>query len=86
MSRPAGERLLRPDRPDLAIDTYDWLRHASEKSYDTWYFGSALEEDFEGPDGLRRTRRSLVARVAQEVAHLKGVPPAHDGQIVSHLP
>lgn len=30
----------------LPLETYDWLRHASEESYDTWYFGSPLEEAF----------------------------------------
>jgi hypothetical protein len=33
-------------RADLPLETYDWLRHASEKSYDHWYFGSAQEEPF----------------------------------------
>src|SRR5581483_3706826 len=36
----------RGDRPDLTIETYDWLRHATETSYDNWYRGSSLEEDF----------------------------------------
>ena len=36
----------RGDRPDLAVDTYDWLRHATEKSYDHWFTGSNLEQDF----------------------------------------
>jgi hypothetical protein len=26
--------------------TYEWLKHASEGSYDTWYYGSGLEENF----------------------------------------
>ena len=26
--------------------TYEWLKHASEQSYDTWYYGSGLEENF----------------------------------------
>lgn len=28
------------------IRTYEWLTRASEHSYDTWYFGSSLEESF----------------------------------------
>ena len=26
--------------------TYEWLKHAAEGSYDTWYYGSGLEESF----------------------------------------
>ncbi|MEZ0230837.1 MAG: hypothetical protein ACAI25_19620 [Planctomycetota bacterium] len=36
----------RGDRPDLGLDTYDWLRHACQKSYDQWFHGSSLEEAF----------------------------------------
>ncbi|MCO5172279.1 MAG: hypothetical protein M9894_38770 [Planctomycetes bacterium] len=36
----------RGHRPDLAIETYDWLRHATEESYHNWYYGSPLEESF----------------------------------------
>jgi len=37
----------RGDRPDLPVETYDWLRHASEGSYDHWYHGLAgAEESF----------------------------------------
>ena len=32
--------------PDLPVETYDWLRHASQGSYDAWYHGSAQEESF----------------------------------------
>jgi hypothetical protein len=38
----------RGNRTDLTVDTYDWLRHATEKSYDNWFFGSSLEENFSG--------------------------------------
>ena len=33
-------------RPDLPLCTYEWLDHASEGSYDTWYYGSPQEEAF----------------------------------------
>lgn len=48
----------RGDRPDLGIETYDWLRHACQKSYDQWFHGSALEEDFASwhPQVLGATR------------------------------
>lgn len=38
----------RGHRHDLPLETYDWLRHAAEGSYDTWYHGSAQEESFAG--------------------------------------
>lgn len=38
----------RGDLPGLPIETYDWLRHASQTSYDQWYFGSSQEESFAG--------------------------------------
>ncbi len=31
---------------DKPTQTYEWLKHASEHSYDTWYYGSGLEESF----------------------------------------
>ncbi len=31
----------------LPIETYDWLDHATEDSYDHWHYGSDLEEDFD---------------------------------------
>src|SRR5581483_11280122 len=48
----------RGDRPDLGVETYDWLRHATEASYDHWFYGSALEEDFSSwhPQVLGATR------------------------------
>lgn len=33
-------------RQDLPLETYDWLRHATQTSYDHWYYGSAQEESF----------------------------------------
>ncbi|HPQ20099.1 MAG TPA: fibronectin type III domain-containing protein, partial [bacterium] len=30
----------------LSIQTYEWLKHASENSYDNWYNGSSLEDSF----------------------------------------
>ncbi|MBU0678254.1 MAG: hypothetical protein KJ626_09045 [Verrucomicrobia bacterium] len=31
---------------DKASQTYEWLKRASEHSYDNWYYGGGLEEDF----------------------------------------
>jgi hypothetical protein len=36
----------RGSQPNLPIDTYDWLRHATELSYDHWFSGSNLEQNF----------------------------------------
>lgn len=33
--------------PNLPFETYDFLDHATEGSYENWYQGSALEEDFD---------------------------------------
>lgn len=31
---------------DQSLQTYEWLKRASEHSYDNWYYGSGLEESF----------------------------------------
>ncbi len=31
---------------DKSLQTYEWLKRASEHSYDHWYYGSGQEEDF----------------------------------------
>jgi len=31
---------------DKSSETYEWLKRASEQTYDNWYYGSALEENF----------------------------------------
>jgi hypothetical protein len=36
----------RGHRPNLPLETYDWLRHATEGSYDHWFHGSAQEQSF----------------------------------------
>ncbi len=36
----------RGQRSDLGLETYHWLQHAVERSYDSWYFGSPQEEGF----------------------------------------
>ena len=33
-------------RYDLSNQTYEWLKRASEHTYDNWYYGSVLEESF----------------------------------------
>lgn len=33
-------------RPALPQETHEWLRHATEESYDHWYHGHPLEESF----------------------------------------
>jgi hypothetical protein len=35
-----------PMNANLPLETYDFLDHATEGSYDNWYFGSDLEQDF----------------------------------------
>ena len=37
----------------LGLETYDWLRHATQESYDAWYFGSPQEESFAALRPLR---------------------------------
>lgn len=49
---------------DKSTQTYEWLKHAAEGSYDTWYYGSGLEESFYhrkasvidgwAPDGMKK--------------------------------
>ena len=36
----------RGDGAGKALTTYEWLDHATEGSYDTWYYGSPQEESF----------------------------------------
>lgn len=36
----------RGHRADLPLETYDWLRHATQESYDQWYHGAGQEESF----------------------------------------
>jgi hypothetical protein len=36
----------RGHRPNLSLRTYDWLEHATERSYHNWYYGSSQEEPF----------------------------------------
>jgi Protein of unknown function (DUF1015) len=59
-------RLVRPDDPEEAARLLtDWQRDGvlvREEEPAVWL----LEEDFVGPDGVSRTRRSLVARAALE--------------------
>ena len=33
---------------DKSMQTYEWLKRASEHTYDNWYYGSGLEESFFG--------------------------------------
>lgn len=36
----------RGDNSNLSLQSYHWLQHANETSYDNWYYGSHLEESF----------------------------------------
>lgn len=36
----------RGNQPNLPVDTYDWLRHATEIGYDHWFYGSNQEQSF----------------------------------------
>jgi hypothetical protein len=31
---------------DKSLQTYEWLKHASESNYDFWYYGNGIEENF----------------------------------------
>lgn len=57
----------RGDNPALPIETYDFLDHATEGSYDNWYFGSALEEDFD--DFFPRIRGDLSVIGSKKFGH-----------------
>ena len=70
-------RLVRPDNPeDAARLLVEWKREAilvREDEPAVWL----LEEDFVGPDGVARTRRSLVARTALE-PYERGIVLPHE--------
>jgi uncharacterized protein (DUF1015 family) len=70
-------RLVRPDDPrDAARDLAAWRDQGvlvRESGPAVWL----LEEDFVGPDGVARTRRSLVARVRTE-PYERGVVLPHE--------
>jgi uncharacterized protein (DUF1015 family) len=81
-------RLVRPDEPaEAARLLEDWKARGilvREDEPAVWL----LEEDFEGPDGVRRTRRSLVARVALEpyergivLPHERSFPKPREGRL-----
>jgi uncharacterized protein (DUF1015 family) len=71
-------RLVRPDDPDEAARALaDWQEHGvlvREEHPAVWL----LEERFTGPDGLRRTRRGLVARVRLK-PYGEGIVLPHEG-------
>ena len=55
------------DRFDLSLQTYEWLKHASEDSYHYWYYNedggfTGNEQDFY--DAERRSFLALVATAA----------------------
>jgi hypothetical protein len=70
-------RLVRPEHPeDAARLLEDWKRDGilvREDEPAVWL----LEEDFVGPDGVARTRRSLVARTALE-PYERGIVLPHE--------
>jgi uncharacterized protein (DUF1015 family) len=69
-------RLIRPNSPNEAARTLkDWRKRGilmREDAAAAWL----LEEEFTGPDGVRRTRRALVARVR--------LHPYEDGIVLPH--
>jgi uncharacterized protein (DUF1015 family) len=69
-------RLVRPDDPaEAARELADWQGRGvltREQSPAAWL----LEEEFTGPDGIRRTRRGIVARVQ--------LRPYGDGVVLPH--
>jgi hypothetical protein len=70
-------RLVRPDDPEHAAQLLrDWQSEGilvREEEPSVWL----LEEDFAGPDGAARTRRSIVARVALE-RYERGIVLPHE--------
>src|SRR5919109_4016065 len=87
-SRYNAVRLVRTDEPDEAARLLEEWRAAGilmrEDETAVWL----LEEDFEGPDDLRRTRRSLVARAALEpyerrivLPHERSFPKPREGRL-----
>ena len=70
-------RLVRPDDPEHAAQLlHDWQSEGilvREEEPSAWL----LEEDFAGPDGTARTRRSIVARVAL-VPYERGIVLPHE--------
>ena len=81
-------RLSRPDEPaEAARLLEEWKANGilvREDEPAVWL----LEEDFEGPDGVRRTRRSLVGRVALEpyerrmvLPHERSFPKPREGRL-----
>lgn len=44
-------------RAALPLETHEWLRHATQGSYDHWYYGHPLEESFAGLRPLVRQGR-----------------------------
>jgi uncharacterized protein (DUF1015 family) len=71
-------RLVRPDDPEEAADAFsDWQERGvlvREERPALWL----LEEEFTGPDGVRRTRRGIAARVRLK-PYGHGVVLPHEG-------
>jgi hypothetical protein len=81
-------RLVRPSDPAEAARLLEEWKSSGvlvrEKEPAVWL----LEDDFEGPDAVRRTRRSLVARVALEpyergivLPHERSFPKPREGRL-----
>jgi uncharacterized protein (DUF1015 family) len=81
-------RLARPDEPEEAARLLEEWQTAGilvrEDEQAVWL----LEEGFEGPDGVRRARRSLVARAALEpydrgivLPHERSFPKPREGRL-----
>jgi Protein of unknown function (DUF1015) len=70
-------RLVRPDEPEDAARLLEAWQATGMLVRDEEPVVWLLEEDFEGPDGVRRTRRSLVARIALE-PYERGIVLPHE--------
>ena len=73
---PAAFVIDHGNRTDLSVQTYEWLKHASENSYHYWYYNS--DASFTGNE---QSFYDLVPVITgpQGDYHARGVTPASDG-------
>ncbi len=76
LADPAGFVIDHGTRHDLGIQTYEWLKHASEDSYHNWYYDSDG-----GSPGNEQSFYDLVPVITgpQGDYHLRGTGPGSDG-------
>jgi hypothetical protein len=76
LQNPAAFVIDHGTRHDLSIQTYEWLKHASEDSYHYWYYNSDA-----GFTGNEQSFYDLVPVITGEQGdyHARGETPAQDG-------